>query len=60
MTQPDPPSRTDVPVVPLADASPRMQQTARNARLLMALYGDDVMLVWEEDDDGHLTSVRVP
>jgi len=35
-----------------------MQLTARNARLLAALYGD-VMLEWQEDEDGNLTWVRV-
>jgi hypothetical protein len=54
-----PARRTDVRAVPLADASPRMQQTARNARLLEALYGTDAMLEWSEDDDGNLTWVRV-
>ncbi len=29
-----------------------MQLTARNARLLVALYGTDAVLEWEEDDDG--------
>ena len=53
------PRRADVPAAPLADASPRMQQTARNARLLVALYGTDAVLEWQEDEDGNLTWVRV-
>jgi len=36
-----------------------MQQTARNARLLVALYGTDAVLEWQEDEDGNLTWVRV-
>jgi hypothetical protein len=54
-----PAPRVPVPAVPLADASPRMQLTARNARLLVALYGTDAVLEWEEDDGGNLTWVRV-
>jgi len=53
------PVRVPVPAVPLADASPRMQLTARNARLLVALYGTAAVLEWEEDDDGNLTWARV-